>query len=109
MTRDEIKADVKRCISENTVMLFMKGTPEHPMCGFSSATADILKLIGKPFTAKNVLEEPEYRFVLSEHSNWPTIPQLYVGGQFVGGCDIAHELYKSGDLQKKVAAAFGER
>ncbi len=102
MNRDEILADVQSLVRENRVVLFMKGTPDQPMCGFSTAAADVLKLLGHPFTIKNVLDHPEYRFVLAEHSNWSTIPQLFVDGQFLGGCDIIHELFKSGDLKKKL-------
>ena len=86
-------------------MLFMKGTAQQPMCGFSAATVEVLRRLEKPFGCQNVLEQPEYRFVLSEHSNWPTIPQLFIAGEFVGGCDIVHELFRSGELAKKVEAA----
>ncbi|MCA8923324.1 MAG: Grx4 family monothiol glutaredoxin [Planctomycetes bacterium] len=106
MTKDEMLADVKRRIAENKIMLFMKGTANAPMCGFSHQTAEVLRQTGKPFGDKNVLELPEYRFVLSEHSGWPTIPQVFIDGEFVGGCDIVTELYQSGELQKKVDAAF---
>lgn len=102
-TKEDMLEDVKQRIADNKVMLFMKGTPEQPMCGFSNATVDVLKRLGKPFGAKNVLEDPEYRYVLSAHSNWPTIPQVFINGKFVGGCDIVHELYRSGELEKKVA------
>lgn len=106
MTRDEMLEDVKSRIAENKIMLFMKGSATQPMCGFSAATVEVLKKLEKPFGDKNVLEDPEYRYVLSEHSNWPTIPQLFVDGQFVGGCDIVHELYRSGELQAMADKAF---
>ena len=107
-TRDEMLADVKQQIADNTLMLFMKGTADQPMCGFSAATVEVLKRTGKPFGHKNVLEHPEYRYVLSEHSSWPTIPQVFVNGEFIGGCDIVHELFRSGELQEKLTAAFGD-
>lgn len=108
LTREAMLEDVKQRIADNTIMLFMKGTADQPMCGFSAATVEVLKRVGKPFGHKNVLETPEYRYVLSEHSSWPTIPQLFIKGEFVGGCDIVHELYRSGELQKKVGEAFGD-
>ena len=99
-TRESMLEDVKRLVSEHSIVLFLKGTADQPMCGFSSATVDVLRKLGKDFTDKNVLSSPEYRYVLSEHSGWPTIPQVFIGGAFVGGCDIVHELYRSGELQK---------
>ena len=106
--REEMLADVKQRIADNKIMLFMKGTAEAPMCGFSAATVQVLRQLGKPFGDKNVLEVPEYRYVLSEHSSWPTIPQVFIDGEFVGGCDIVHELFRSGELQQKVDKAFAE-
>ena len=106
--REAMLADVKQRIADNTIMLFMKGTADQPMCGFSAATVQVLRQLGKPFGDKNVLEEPDYRYVLSEHSSWPTIPQVFIGGKFVGGCDIVHELFRSGELTDMVSAAFGD-
>ena len=97
---------IQAAVDGNDVMLFMKGTANAPMCGFSATTVQTLRNTGKPFGDKNVLTDPEYRYVLSEHSSWPTIPQVFIGGKFVGGCDIIHELYRSGELQKLVDAAF---
>lgn len=94
--------DIKKRIADNRIMLFMKGTADQPMCGFSAATVQVLRQLGQPFGDKNVLEDPEYRYVLSEHSQWPTIPQVFIDGKFVGGCDIVHELFRSGELQKLV-------
>ena len=108
MTREEMLEDVKARIANNKVMLFMKGTAEAPMCGFSARTVQVLRAMEKPFGDKNVLEDPEYRYVLSEHSEWPTIPQVFVNGKFVGGCDIVTEMYMSGDLQKVIDEAFAE-
>lgn len=106
MSREEMLEDVKSLIANNTIMLFMKGTATQPMCGFSAATVEVLKKMEQPFGDKNVLENPEYRYVLSEHSNWPTIPQVFIAGEFVGGCDIVHDLYRSGELKKMVDKAF---
>ncbi|MGE0708138.1 MAG: Grx4 family monothiol glutaredoxin [Planctomycetota bacterium] len=102
--RAELLEDVKQRIAQNKIMIFMKGTAERPMCGFSARAVEVLRGLGKPFGHKNVLEAPDYRFVLSEHSNWPTIPQIFIDGEFVGGCDILMELHASGELAKKVAA-----
>ncbi len=102
----DLLEDVKKRIADNKIMLFMKGTANQPMCGFSATTVGVLKGLGKPFGDKNVLETPEYRYVLSEHSSWPTIPQVFLDGKFIGGCDIVVEMSKSGDLQKIVGEAF---
>jgi len=106
MEKVDMLEDIKSRIAENRVMLFMKGTAEQPMCGFSAATVEVLRQTGKPFGYKNVLEDAEYRYVLSGHSSWPTIPQVFIDGKFVGGCDIVHELARSGELQAMISAAF---
>jgi monothiol glutaredoxin len=85
-------------ISENPVILFMKGTPEAPACGFSARTVAILQSLDKPFAAVDILPDPRIRQELSAISGWPTIPQLFVGGELVGGCDIVTEMYESGEL-----------
>jgi monothiol glutaredoxin len=84
-------------------MLFMKGTPMFPQCGFSARVIQILKHAGVPFKTVNVLEDPEIRDGIKAFSNWPTIPQLYVKGEFIGGCDIVTEMYQSGELQTLLA------
>ncbi len=91
---------IQTAISENPILLFMKGTPEQPMCGFSARTVAIMQSLGKPFAAVDVLPDPRIRQELSALSNWPTIPQLFVDGELVGGCDIVTEMYESGELQK---------
>jgi monothiol glutaredoxin len=91
---------IQEAISENPVILFMKGTPDQPMCGFSARTVAILQSLGKPFAAVDVLPDPRIRQELSGLSNWPTIPQLFVDGELVGGCDIVTEMYQSGELQQ---------
>jgi monothiol glutaredoxin len=94
--RDEIQ----KAISENAVLLFMKGTPEQPACGFSARTVAMLQSLSQPFAAVNVLPDPRIRQELSALSNWPTIPQLFIDGELVGGCDIVTEMYESGELQE---------
>lgn len=103
--RAELLEDVKTRIRDNKVMLFLKGTADAPRCGFSARTVEALRSTGKPFGDKNVLEAPDYRYVLSEFSEWPTIPQLFINGEFVGGCDIVLELQRTGELQRLVDAA----
>ncbi len=91
-------------VKNNPVVLFMKGTPDFPQCGFSMRTVQALKLAGAgDFVAVNVLADPEIREGVKAYTSWPTIPQLYVNGEFVGGCDITMELYESGELEKMVA------
>ena len=95
-----LRDQIQTAIDENPVILFMKGTPEQPMCGFSARTVSILQSMGKPFAAVNILPDPRIRQELSAVSNWPTIPQLFVDGDFVGGCDIVTEMYESGELHQ---------
>lgn len=98
-TQDKIKQQV----SDNKILLYMKGTPDFPQCGFSAKSAEMLTACGAKFASVNVLADPEIRQGIKEFSNWPTIPQLYINGQFIGGCDIMIELYQKGELQKLVA------
>ena len=93
---DEIKKD----ISENKVVLYMKGSRDFPMCGFSSLVCQILTKLGVDFKDINILEDANVRNAIKEFSNWPTIPQLYINGEFIGGSDITKQLYESGELQK---------
>jgi monothiol glutaredoxin len=92
---ERIESDIKA----NPVVLYMKGTPVFPQCGFSARVVQILTHIGVPFKGVNVLEDMEIREVIKAYANWPTIPQLYVAGEFVGGCDIITEMYQDGELQ----------
>ena len=91
---------IQSAIAENPVLLFMKGTPDQPACGFSARTVAILQSVGTPFAAVNVLPDPRIRQELSALSGWPTIPQLFIDGELVGGCDIVTEMYESGELQQ---------
>jgi monothiol glutaredoxin len=95
----QIREAIQSAIAENPVILFMKGTPDQPMCGFSARTVAILQHVNTPFAAVNILPDPRIRQELSGISNWPTIPQLFIDGEFVGGCDIVTEMYESGELQ----------
>jgi monothiol glutaredoxin len=99
-TSNPMRDAIQSAISENRVILFMKGTPDQPMCGFSARTVAILQSLGQPFAAVDVLPDPQIRQELSAVSNWPTIPQLFVDGELVGGCDIVAEMYQSGELQE---------
>jgi monothiol glutaredoxin len=94
---------INKDISENKVVLYMKGTVEMPMCGFSGTVVTILNRLEVPFKAINVLEDEEIRQGIKDFANWPTIPQLYINGEFVGGCDIVKEMYISGELQGLLA------
>ncbi len=94
---------IKQQISDNAIILYMKGSPDAPMCGFSAAAVQILEACGALEVATvNVLEDPEVRQGIKEYSNWPTIPQLYINGEFVGGADIMGEMFATGELQKLI-------
>ena len=93
-----VQERIQKLIADNPVVLFMKGTPEFPQCGFSGQVVQILDYLGAPIVGVNVLEDAEIRQGIKEFANWPTIPQLYVKGEFVGGCDIAREMFQSGEL-----------
>jgi len=96
-----VQEDIKQQVTQNRVVLYMKGTPDFPQCGFSANAIGILRACGvDEFHTVNVLENPDIRQGIKEFANWPTIPQLYVNGEFVGGSDIMIELYQSGELQK---------
>ena len=89
---------IGQLIADNDIVLFMKGAPAAPQCGFSAAVVKVLDAVGTPYAAVNVLADPFMREGIKEYSDWPTIPQLYVRGEFVGGCDIVREMYESGEL-----------
>jgi len=93
-----IRSVIAKTIRENQVLLFMKGTPEQPACGFSARTVSTLQALDVPFAAVDILPDPRIRQELSALSNWPTIPQLFVAGELIGGCDIVMEMYESGEL-----------
>lgn len=107
MARD-VFAEIRQEIADNKVIVYMKGTPNFPMCGFSAAAVEVLKQYGYPFAHVDVLEDQEKREAIKQFSNWPTIPQIYIAGQFIGGCDIIRELHASGELKKLLEQAFAE-
>jgi monothiol glutaredoxin len=95
----EIKEKIKNLINSNDVCLFMKGTPDSPQCGFSMAVSNVLKHLNVNFNGVNILEDENLRQGIKEFSDWPTIPQLYIKGEFVGGCDIIKEMFEKGELK----------
>ena len=99
---EDTNIKVKSLIDKNEVCLFMKGTPEVPQCGFSLAVSNVLKHLNVNFNGVNVLEDSEIREGIKAYSDWPTIPQLYVKGEFIGGCDIVKEMFEKGNLQAKL-------
>ena len=106
MADDKILTDIKNAIASNTIVLFAKGTKDEPRCGFSARTIGVFKEIGKPFEVIDVLPDPRIREMLSAYSNWPTIPQVFIKGKFIGGCDIVVEMHQEGELKKLVDEAF---
>src|SRR3984957_15111265 len=101
---DSVIADrIKTDVTANDVVLYMKGTPVFPQCGFSAQAVQILSMLGVAFKGVDVLADPSLRQGIKDFSNWPTIPQLYIKGEFIGGCDIVREMLESGDLQKTLA------
>ena len=99
------KEEISSAIEQNDVVLFMKGTPQFPQCGFSGQVVQILDYLGVPYKGVNVLASDEMRTGIKEFSNWPTIPQLYVKGEFIGGCDIVREMFQAGELQSHLKGA----
>jgi monothiol glutaredoxin len=102
VTNTEIRDFIDKAVNENKVMLFMKGTPEQPACGFSMRTAGALNALGVRYAALDILPDPRIREELSGLSGWPTIPQLFVDGELIGGCDIVMEMYESGELADRL-------
>jgi monothiol glutaredoxin len=95
---------IKQQLSSSNVLLYMKGTPDFPQCGFSAAAVQVLNALGAQYSSVNIFEDPELREALKQYSNWPTYPQLYVKGELIGGADIIREMYQSGELQKLLAS-----
>jgi monothiol glutaredoxin len=108
MTNEEIRDFLENAIKENGVMLFMKGTPDQPRCGFSMRTSGALNALDVRYAALDVLPDPRIREELSGLSGWPTIPQLFIDGELVGGCDIVMEMYESGELAQKLGVEMPE-
>lgn len=101
----DVMERIRQQVEGSPIMLYMKGTPDMPQCGFSSYTVQALRAVNAEFQSVNVLEDPEIRQNLPRYANWPTFPQLYINGELVGGCDIVLELYQSGELKKLVDSA----
>jgi monothiol glutaredoxin len=104
----DVLTEIEKEVKENPVVVYMKGTPRFPMCGFSAATVEVLNEVGVPFKAVDILAEADKREAVKAYSNWPTIPQLFVGGQFVGGCDIVRELHAKGELAPMIRKAAAQ-
>ena len=103
---EDVMAKIDEKVRNNKVVLYMKGTPDFPQCGFSAHTVEILKSYGVTFETEDVLADPAVRDGIKRYANWPTIPQIYIDGKFVGGCDIVHELHERGELEPMLKAAF---
>ena len=101
----DIHAQIDSDVKSNDVVLFMKGTPQMPQCGFSGQVVQILDYLGVPYKGVNVLADAELRQGIKDYSNWPTVPQLYVKGEFLGGCDIVREMFQAGELQSHLEGA----
>ena len=101
---DNTKNAIEKEINSNDIVLFMKGTPVFPQCGFSAATVGVLNHLGVKFSSVNVLEDDNIREGIKEFTNWPTIPQLYIKGEFTGGCDIIREMYETGELKELITS-----
>ena len=104
----DIEKEIKEQINSNPILLYMKGSPDSPQCGFSSKASQILIACGKPFSFVDILTNPEIRANLPQFSNWPTFPQLFVNGELIGGCDIITELHEAGELQEIIDSADTE-
>jgi monothiol glutaredoxin len=98
---------IRKMVTDNQVMLFIKGTPDFPQCGFSAAVVDVLNDVGVPYAAFDVLSDPGIRQGIKDYANWPTIPQLYVKGEFIGGCDIVREMHANGELESVLKGGNG--
>ena len=108
MSENAIRDAIQEAIGEHEVILFMKGTPEQPMCGFSARTVAALDSVGREFAAVDILPDPRIRQELSALSGWPTIPQVFVRGELIGGADIVEELERSGELEQKLREKLGD-
>ncbi|HEX9426607.1 MAG TPA: Grx4 family monothiol glutaredoxin [Candidatus Polarisedimenticolia bacterium] len=106
---EDMLDQIKKEIAANEIVMFIKGTKEMPMCGFSARTIAVFKELGRPFKTVDILPDPRIRQTLSAFSNWPTIPQVFINGKFVGGCDIVTEMYQKGELKPLVEAAFSKK
>lgn len=106
---DATRTEIESLIQQHPIVLFMKGTKTFPQCGFSATVVEVMKRLGADFTDVNVLKDPAIREGIKEFTNWPTIPQLYVGGKFIGGADIVRDMFLSGELEPLVREALGAK
>jgi monothiol glutaredoxin len=106
MAQQDIVEQIKSDIQNNKILIYMKGTPEAPQCGFSAATVELFKNLGAPFASRDVIANPELRAKLPEFSSWPTFPQVFINGKLIGGCDIVHEMHERGELEPLVREAL---
>ncbi|MBV8775416.1 MAG: Grx4 family monothiol glutaredoxin [Deltaproteobacteria bacterium] len=104
----EVIERIRSAVTDNRICIFMKGNRNFPMCGFSAATVQVFEELGAPYGTVDVLSDPELREQIKVYSNWPTIPQVYIDGKFIGGCDIVRELYETGELQQIVKSAASQ-
>lgn len=104
----DVQSRIRHDVQSNDILIYMKGTPDFPQCGFSAATIEVFNALGVPYATRNILEDPELRQGIKEFSNWPTIPQVYVKGQFIGGCDIVTEMHRRGELRQVVQDALSK-
>jgi len=104
MNQTDIEQTIRDQIAQHSVLLYMKGTPQFPQCGFSARAVDVLTQIGRPFAFVNILENPEIRATLPQIANWPTFPQLWVAGELIGGSDIIYQMFQDGELQPLIKA-----
>lgn len=102
----DVIQEIKKKVEGNKIILFIKGTKEMPQCGFSAAVVGVFDQIGKPYETVDILSNPEVRSRMEEYSNWPTFPQIFIGGEFIGGCDIVTQMYENGQLEPIVEKAF---
>jgi monothiol glutaredoxin len=106
---EDVKKRIADDIAKHPVLMFVKGTPEAPMCGFSKAVMDVFDQIGVPYETRDVLSDPDIRDGVKAFTQWPTIPQIFISGEFVGGCDIIRDLYAKGELETMVKAAVTQK
>lgn len=99
----DVANEIKKMVTDSDIVLFMKGTPVFPQCGFSSTVVQILDYIGADYASVNVLDDPDIRQGIKDYNNWPTIPQVFVKGEFIGGCDIVKEMFETGELRDFIA------
>ncbi len=108
MANNTVLAQIEEQVKKSKILVFMKGTPSFPMCGFSAATVQVLDSYNVPYESVNILEDPAIREGIKRYSNWPTIPQVYINGEFVGGCDIVREMHANGELEPLIRATAKE-